>query len=1250
MSILSTIDNPLEHSDYFLGPVETIACSLSALSSGRLSLHDITEAYHTLSMRIRRSSSTLTVRTRSFPALEPLKRKGADVAAALRRDISWALHDSAPRASEDSSSSLSDEGVSWEPTAYNKTRAADLSTLCHYALRLLSEIFRLPVLSSVFSAQHLGSLLEDVISIVRCPRLPSFNASKTTTLASWIVRTQELPKAILLPRIKDIFLYLKFILEASAKRYQYNLYSLVSIARLADLIPSIFPFIMHSSSELRHHAATVLASFSQTLITHRTLVDEKTIETICYHTHSFLTPETTRHPTSSRKLPPLLESAVSSKSIGNVGENAPWAMTLIASFSVLLGPSLFLHRGPLKLVMNIAQKALRHHPGRELNPHVWRTFIWSMTQLYLQQGPTAEAGDDVVQRCVLVLKQAIHGGLGRALVWSLLGMTGKGSQNNGTNTARWVIPITVEIVRDMLSSKSQEIRDEACQLLKPLLSPFLFDGSLLHADKCQIEEMVRSTCIFSPRYLSPEEILSHWEPLSSCLVSVIQNCDSDLTTTVLPAWRSLLAVRTPLITLDGQSPTSVDFGSRLSSLLSRFLPDPSAPLSGDAESVAIQLRSLVVSKHLWAVVQSTFPRSWLTTVASSFLVATLQRTFYLVDQDVLRDWSLLCSALIIVGIPNVFELVPHLDDELGSLEIRRQLWRLVAIQCVKQGPGNFRNVISVLILPIGSWSMSEDDLDIWERLLEQGLSSGKTSDGSGDIVDDIASKFPIIGPSFPVSTALRIAIAILKYLDLREGDSTPTRMLAFLNATLVASYPPQSSTGDAVSALIRAIQHMIMSTPVSLLEPIVLAIQTGLAVWIEDQRFSLPGEAYNDILMPLYESLLQRLQQLSLSVTSLNALSSLLTSAFSHIPPPARGPAAFRRFFCAVHSGSCFSPPIVKYSDDLRVCIDACMRGYGGEWPSGMVPLSSQTQTQLQLQSQTMLLVDLLAESGVTMDVGLPGLEHEVVPDSQCPASNEVTPASQRARVQSAQAPLQPVDLSARLGSPDCRVSSESRNDRSLKRSHVSQDTPASKRRRAGPTNNRPYKLPAPLVRAARRDHRVPRSPSTPRTIPRTRLVMDCVEVAPLHEVLRRNERRAKRDNGRRPEPGGADDQTGREIMGAPKTPFVRRTIRERLERDEIVPETPDEVLRPIRTSQLRAAHKTRVRVLRYDSLEHVPASVHINNIDAADVTRLRTGSYRRYRGGADMVWSVQLPGTAATGSDQKYDGEINIRFTLMVR
>jgi hypothetical protein len=93
--------------------------------------------------------------------------------------------------------------------------------------------------------------------------------------------------------------------------------------------------------------------------------------------------------------------------------------------------------------------------------------------------------------------------------------------------------------------------------------------------------------------------------------------------------------------------------------------------------------------------------------------------------------------------------------------------------------------------------------------------------------------------SFPVNTALRIATASLKHRHLCGRDSIPSQTFSFLNATLVGSYPPPS---DAISALLSAFHHMIMSTPVSLLESVIFAIQTGLAVWIEDKRFSLQGE------------------------------------------------------------------------------------------------------------------------------------------------------------------------------------------------------------------------------------------------------------------------------------------------------------------------------------------------------------------------------------------------------------------------
>ncbi|KAH9955132.1 hypothetical protein BC827DRAFT_887377 [Russula dissimulans] len=608
--------------------------------------------------------------------------------------------------------------MSWEPTMYNTNHATDVSTLRHYALRLLSEIFRFPALSSMFTSQDLGLLLGDVISIIPHPQLPSSKASKTTILSSWVVRTQRLPKDVLLPRMEDLILCLKLHLEAavrdtpsvvvtvvdaldvSRRSLQYiivlilgykcivNLLTFhrhIFVERLAGLLPSIFPFVMHTSSQLRYHAAVVLASFSHTLITYRTLVGENTLEAICTCTHSFLTPETTRHPTSSRKLPPLLDAAVSSTNFGSVGENSPWALTIVASFTVLLGPSLFLRQGPLKLAMNITQKALRHRPGRDLNPLVWRTFIWSMTQLYSQRRLTASGDIDIIQRCVLVLKQALHAGLGAALLVALLEMTSRDFQNEKVH--EWVVSSAIDILHDMLFSKYQDIRDDACRLLGCLTCGVgatsdeqrktswaadsfpprvLFDGLLLRADKLQVEEMARTTGVFSPRSLSQEDILIYWAPLSSCFVLVVWNClkhgDADLTTAALPVWQSLLLAQAQSIQGNSQNTGSADFGLRLSSLLSQFLPESCVPLSGEADSIEIQSQSLVILKQLWVVVQNIFSRTWLTPVASAFLTAILQRTFYLANREVLANWSLLCSALIVVGIPNVSEFISHQDE------------------------------------------------------------------------------------------------------------------------------------------------------------------------------------------------------------------------------------------------------------------------------------------------------------------------------------------------------------------------------------------------------------------------------------------------------------------------------------------------------------------------------------------------------------------------------------------------------------
>jgi hypothetical protein len=72
------------------------------------------------------------------------------------------------------------------------------------------------------------------------------------------------------------------------------------------------------------------------------------------------------------------------------------------------------------------------------------------------------------------------------------------------------------------------------------------------------------------------------------------------------------------------------------------------------------------------------------------------------------------------GTPNVFKLVQHQDEELGALRV--EIRALAPSLNEVQGPGNFRDAFRSLDFPLGeddwssSWSISEDDLGIWEQI------------------------------------------------------------------------------------------------------------------------------------------------------------------------------------------------------------------------------------------------------------------------------------------------------------------------------------------------------------------------------------------------------------------------------------------------------------------------------------------------------------------------------------------------------
>jgi hypothetical protein len=60
----------------------------------------------------------------------------------------------------------------------------------------------------------------------------------------------------------------------------------------------------------------------------------------------------------------------------------------------------------------------------------------------------------------------------------------------------------------------------------------------------------------------------------------------------------------------------------------------------------------------------------------------------------------------------------------------------------------FKIVLTHHMLDGSTWRMSEDDLEIWERAAERHFSEMDTSSKAVDIVDEITSKCPMIGPRY----------------------------------------------------------------------------------------------------------------------------------------------------------------------------------------------------------------------------------------------------------------------------------------------------------------------------------------------------------------------------------------------------------------------------------------------------------------------------------------------------------------------
>jgi hypothetical protein len=434
---------------------------------------------------------------------------------------------------------------------------------------------------------HLDVLFDDLLTILLARSLPTHNSRKTQALIIWIIQIQRLPSTILAPKKREIASILKLALDGHFDQdgksnvisdgLEVFFFSLLHhvdtdfglkaihdflryhashfLSPLSELLPSILPHLLSPSFEDRLHVAHALGGFVLAKIATPSSSDIH--GTISRHVGSFIDAQSSKF-TSTRygaRLATLLTAALAVENPSHPGHGPSWALTVLASLTVLSDSSLFSHPRSLRLIFPpLAQAQTHNHRSvRSLVPHVWKCFIWDFLRMSPEecQGEATRSSHvdspiNFEERAFLVVKQELRGGIGVALVNSLLeqseALGHSAPRFGGDRTAR-----ALTVVKDMVCSEDKATHDQGLSLLTRLvgaigspcitipkqatwncnkiLAQSLFDGTILNTrwkDLSAAVHTIHDCETDEVRQLSEQEIVQHWDALTSIWIKCVE--------------------------------------------------------------------------------------------------------------------------------------------------------------------------------------------------------------------------------------------------------------------------------------------------------------------------------------------------------------------------------------------------------------------------------------------------------------------------------------------------------------------------------------------------------------------------------------------------------------------------------------------------------------------------------------------------------------------------------------------------------
>jgi len=137
--------SPLDSQNYFSSPLGTILKS----QSGIITLHDLAEAYATVSRRVRSCVPAIVLNERIYPAFNPFQAQSHSLTICITRDIGLCLLNPLSITLSESTSHdslLIEEGAE---------RGQAYAALSQHALVFLSDIFSFVPLTHAFSSRSI---------------------------------------------------------------------------------------------------------------------------------------------------------------------------------------------------------------------------------------------------------------------------------------------------------------------------------------------------------------------------------------------------------------------------------------------------------------------------------------------------------------------------------------------------------------------------------------------------------------------------------------------------------------------------------------------------------------------------------------------------------------------------------------------------------------------------------------------------------------------------------------------------------------------------------------------------------------------------------------------------------------------------------------------------------------------------------------------------------------------------------------